>query len=201
MTCAICWEDMDMTEFNDERESTETCFKLECRHSFHTKCIVQFLSRTRHACPSCNKIRSPENELATLGLAKNLLSDIRKDPEISHSIRECSNAFSCYNESLKILKKETINFIAEKKEELKIIENKNYVLECISHSKKIIKQKAVELGNKYIGALNYKAKSYDRPLLDSLIYPRDLQGPYWKLWRLKHPRISVSILTSKHNKE
>jgi len=38
MTCNICYENMDMLEYNDPNESTLTCFKLECGHSYHTKC-------------------------------------------------------------------------------------------------------------------------------------------------------------------
>ena len=44
-----------MEEYQDEKESTETCFKLECHHAFHTKCIMECLLKSKSACPLCNK--------------------------------------------------------------------------------------------------------------------------------------------------
>ena len=66
--CPICLEDMDMTSFNDSRLSTSTCYKLECGHSFHTKCIIGCLSIDRKKCPSCNDRKNPSTELTLQGL-------------------------------------------------------------------------------------------------------------------------------------
>ena len=60
MSCVICFGDMDMQEYGDERSHTETCRKLRCGHAYHTDCIIEFLSHSNHRCPACNEYKTPE---------------------------------------------------------------------------------------------------------------------------------------------
>jgi len=80
MTCSICWEDMDMQDYNDSRESTLTCFKLECGHSYHTKCIIMALSKTKHQCPLCNKEKSIQDKVEEQAYIKKILRKVSRLP-------------------------------------------------------------------------------------------------------------------------
>ena len=42
--CAICYETLD----------NESCYKLECGHSYHNKCIINWFRTGKNNCPLCN---------------------------------------------------------------------------------------------------------------------------------------------------
>ena len=79
--CSVCQSDMDMEEFNDERESTETCLKLECGHAFHSRCIIAYMRRTDFDCIQCNRHRTPEARLEEAGLSAQAIEAFKNDPE------------------------------------------------------------------------------------------------------------------------
>jgi hypothetical protein len=83
---------MDMEDYNDERPSTETCFKLDCGHAFHTRCIFQYLRETEYECIQCNVRRSPREEIELTGYIAQALEDLRADPEIRRLRREVDEA-------------------------------------------------------------------------------------------------------------
>jgi len=146
--CPICLEDMDMTSFNDSRLSTPTCYKLECGHSFHTKCIIGCLSIEGKKCPSCNDHKNPSTELTLQELKRKHLSEIKRDPDIKFLLNELKETEQEYTDSKRQLKKDIKEFIKTRKQELKMDEKRSYVLECIrkiqTNSKIIAKQKGPE---------------------------------------------------------
>lgn len=199
MNCAICWDTMDMEEFNDENESTETCFKLECGHAFHTKCIVLALQKTKHSCPSCNKEKTPIEQLEIVGLARKLFMQAIRDPEISELRKEFLIATSEYQAKLREHRKACTEAVHNLSKEMKIEEHRSYYLKTFKIIKNSMKQKVEEMGPKYVGAALFKDNRWDPPMINSLLIPvyRECR---WKFYRLKHPRFSTSILPSTKSK-
>ena len=197
MTCVVCYDNMDMLEFNDPKQSTETCFKLGCGHSFHTQCIINFLSETNHECPSCNKYRSPEQKLEMEGVVYRLLKEIRQDPEVKDYIEEYKVAKSEYIEKITTLKKEIKEIIKTRTIELKIFEHKNYFFDCISKLKSVVKEKAIEKSNKHMAAYGFstenrycKITSFSRVFLG---YNSNNYWGGWSLYRLQNPRLNFKL--------
>lgn len=178
MTCPICCEDMDMEEYDDRRETTETCFKLECGHAFHTKCIINVLSRTNHKCPSCNKHKSSEQQ-------NPILLELKKDDRIKLSIAECSNAKKEYKAKLGQLKRETIEWARNRAQELLLTEHKSYYFRSKTAVMTISKQVAIEKGRKYIAAFRGELENYKK-----IVYGHTRT---WGEWRLRHPRIWFAL--------
>lgn len=69
--CSICLEKFDNTNV----------FTLDCNHTFHTKCIINWFRNKKNSCPVCRK--RPENE----------------DFFIQHSIDRFYNNFVIFNEN------------------------------------------------------------------------------------------------------
>lgn len=56
MECAICKCDMNVNVFEDaaeEGDCGEHCFRLPCKHAFHTACLVKSLRSVGKSCPVC----------------------------------------------------------------------------------------------------------------------------------------------------
>ena len=196
MTCPICFDDMDMIDYNDERESTDTCFKLECGHAFHTRCIVQVLSRTDHKCPACNKHKEPGERLEFEGVLRNLLQEIKCDPRVREARNENREAKIEYLAALKQLNVETRKWIQIRAEELKIHEHKRYYMKTIATILSTAKEVAREKGKKYIGAIMSDERGRNRRYgYSNNITRTTLIGPghyrYW--WKLAHPRFWMRI--------
>lgn len=196
MTCPVCYDDMDMKEFGDDKESTETCFKLECGHAFHTKCIVMVLSKTEHQCPSCNKHKTPEEQMEHDGLVKKMIMELKKDDRVKISLNEYRESKAEYKALLKQINDEARVWIRNRAEELKINEHRSYYLRSISSVFKVAKEVAIERGNRFVGALVGFTRSRHG------VYGRDLSAyklmfgcdpPGWRDWRLRHPRVYVAL--------
>lgn len=71
-----------MDEFNDPRQSTTGCFKLECGHAYHTQCIFQYMRETEYQCLHCNVRRTPREEIELTGLIAQTIEELRSDPEL-----------------------------------------------------------------------------------------------------------------------
>ena len=115
--CAVCFEEMDMLTYDDPRESTSTCFKLECKHSYHTKCIIQTLQKTTHECPQCNKHKTPEEILCMEGLISQVFTSVKNDKEMKQLYKENKEAEKDLSAALKNITQEATEFIKQKKEE------------------------------------------------------------------------------------
>jgi hypothetical protein len=199
MNCAICWDAMDMKEFNDERDGTETSFKLDCGHAFHTKCIVLALQKTKHSCPSCNKEKEPRQELEITGLAKKLFTEALRDPEINELKKEMYASLTSYKELLNEHKKKCREEIYKLTEEMKIKENRDYFLKTLSVLKTRVKHKVSEMGPAYIGASLYKKEQWDLPLIERLMLPEHCRIRF-RMYRLKKPWVYSSIFNPKKDK-
>jgi len=190
MTCNICYEDMDMAEYNDPNESTLTCFKLECGHAYHTKCLVNFLNNTQHKCPVCNKYKTSDDKLDLDGKVRKLLLGLTKDPEVRSIKEEYNIAKNEYKASLFECKKAMMLLFKEQVAKLKIIEKKSYFIDCIRALKNKVKEKAIEKSNKHFGAIVFSQESYRRATRFESIF---LGCNYWIINRLKHPRLFLRL--------
>jgi hypothetical protein len=165
---------MDMEEYDDRRETTATSFKLECGHAFHTKCIIDVLSRTNHKCPSCNKHKSSQQ-------VNPRLLELKKDERIKLTIAEYCDAKKEYKAKLGQLKRETIEWAKNRAQELLLTEHKSYYLRSKTAVISVSKQVATEKGRKYIAAFRGELDSYKK-----IVYGNSRT---WGEWRLSHPRI------------
>jgi hypothetical protein len=165
---------MDMEEYDDRRETTATSFKLECGHAFHTKCIIDVLSRTNHKCPSCNKHKSSQQ-------VNPRLLELKKDERIKLTIAEYYDAKKEYKAKLGQLKRETIEWAKNRAQELLLTEHKSYYLRSKTAVISVSKQVATEKGRKYIAAFRGELDSYKK-----IVYGNSRT---WGEWRLSHPRI------------
>ena len=93
-TCCVCQDEMDMEDFNDERQSTQTCYKLECGHAYHTRCAFQYLRETDFQCLQCNVHRTPRSEMEMTGLIAQTIEEIRSDPEMRRLRHEVEEAIA-----------------------------------------------------------------------------------------------------------
>jgi len=196
MTCAICYEDMDMLDYNDPNESTQTCFKLGCGHSYHTRCIVLFLTNTHYKCPTCNRVKSVDNQLEMKGRCIRLIKDSMKDPQVKEFISEYKEAKNEYSTSLATVKAEVKVVLLEKSKEHKLTEKRTYFLDCKKTLANVMKKYILENSNKHIAAY-FSKRTESRgsiSLGDSMVFHGGGHGYQgWKMWRLLHPRIYTSI--------
>jgi hypothetical protein len=88
---------MDMENFNDERQSTETSYKLDCGHAYHTQCVFRYLRETTYECLQCNVHRTPREEIELTGYIAQTLEELRADPELRRLRREVDEAIAEYN--------------------------------------------------------------------------------------------------------
>lgn len=93
-TCCVCQDAMDMEDFNDERQSTETCYRLDCGHAYHTRCIFQYLQETEYQCLQCNVHRTPRDEIEMTGLIAQTIEDLRSDPELRRLRQDVEEAIA-----------------------------------------------------------------------------------------------------------
>lgn len=191
-TCVICFEDMDMISFQDERNQTSTCIKLECQHAYHTTCIIRCLSNMHQKCPSCNKDKSPAEQLTIEGLARKLIGEIKKDDDIKFLRYEFKESASEYSDSVSILKKEIREFASKRKKELLLDEKRKYMLTCLSKIQLTAKSISQAKGEQYIAALHtcttrrpWRGTAFDRLFFGG-------QEAY-RICRLKTPRLYMSL--------
>lgn len=188
MTCPICFDDMDMEHYQDERDGTGTCHKLECGHAFHTKCVVNFLTRTNHKCPSCNEYKPPESELEMEGVIVKLLHEVRKDDTVKNTINEYTIIKKEYSDVLKQLKSEVKKFAIQRAIELKVQEHKSYYQKCRSQLRRAAMDAAKQLGNKYVAAA--KTIKYGVTYMEYLLFGR---RRWSRDYRFNHPGIYITI--------
>jgi len=194
MTCPICYENMDMKEYDDAAEGTDTCHKLECGHAFHTKCIILVLTKTRHACPSCNKNKPPEKQLEIEGLIRTTLLAVKRDPRVKAVREEFETGKEEYKQVLRQLQEESREWITKRAEELNIKEYRSYYYSSASAVMVTARKVAREMGPKFIAAINSDRRPNNR--WGASISKRTIFGvnpPGYRDWKLTHPRVWVRI--------
>jgi hypothetical protein len=183
---------MDMIEYKDPNECTLTCFKLECGHAFHTKCIINVLNHTSHKCPVCNKYKTNDDKIELEGKIRKLLLEISKEPEIRSIKEEYNIAKQEYKDSLFECKKAMLLLFKEQVSKLKILEKRSYFLSCIRTLKNKVKEKAIEKTNKHFGAMVFSQEFFRRSARFESIF-LGLGRNYWIINRMKHPRLFLRL--------
>jgi hypothetical protein len=151
--CIICFGDMDMISYQDQREQTETCIRLDCGHAYHTRCILRCLSQMNQKCPNCNTPKTASQEITREGIVKNLISEIKKDTDMKFLLNEYKEAREELHESESQLRKDVKEFIEKRKEELCIDDKRKYFISCIARITSNTKAIARTKGPQYVGAL------------------------------------------------
>ena len=144
-----------MKSYEDSKQMTSTCFKLECNHAYHTKCIIECLSKTAHKCPQCNKYKTPEQKLSEKGLAEKLLKELRRGEDVEYSIKEYKEASKEFKSTYTQLKKDIVEYAKARGDELQYSQKHKYMKECIASIKAEIRITARLAGPMYIGATRY----------------------------------------------
>lgn len=191
--CVICFEAMDMRSYNAEGEHTETCYKLECGHAYHTACIIRCLSLSNQKCPNCNQNKSPAEQLTREGVAKRCIAEIKKEPEVRLLITELRQIVSEYRDSMDTLKEEVKAFSKKRKEELLIDEKRKYMMNCITRIITAAKAVSKTKGPQYLASLNTTATGgrYWRGTTFERIFFGINEA--YKIHRLKSPSLYVRI--------
>jgi len=189
-TCAICFEEMDMNAFRDDEESTSTCFKLECNHAFHTKCIVECLQKTRHKCPSCNEDKNLEETLTREGIILDLVDEVKKAEPVKMALEEYRKAKTEMADSLKIFKEDVKNYATQKKIEMKLAEKYKYYMKCQTNVSQEANRVAKTKGGKYRAVFAMRFKH-----LRAQAFEKGLFGVYTRYYnyQYKHPVIRTTI--------
>ena len=112
--CSVCQQEMDLEEFQDARESTATCVKLECGHAYHTRCAISYLKRTNFDCILCNRHKEPRERLEEEELALNTFDVVKREPAFRQLKREALLKFKAYKEAKKVFQKEVDEFLASR---------------------------------------------------------------------------------------
>ena len=179
MTCPLCFEDMDMAEFRDARASTETCYKLECGHAFHTKCVVGVLQHTQIKCPTCNHHKTPEQKAKMERFALQAKADIGKSPEVRALKQEQNHAREELTEAKKRWKRDVREYAKMHANELLIPEKRDYY----NKARGLVEKKRCEIarakGPIYLEALRHVERRRHR---------RD-----WKHEMLIHPHVFIRV--------
>ena len=123
--CSVCYTDMDMQEYDDPNESTHTCIRLDCKHSYHTKCVLKYMKETDYECILCNKHRNP---IEVSGLIEQALDEVRKDKGYRELKKEFKTAASEFTQSKKVMQKAIQDFINLHKDEWRAGEKRKKVL-------------------------------------------------------------------------
>ena len=170
MTCSVCLDAMDMLEFQDPSAKTESCFKLECGHAYHTACIIRYLSHSNRSCLRCNAIQLPGVELTYRGLRTKLRIELARRPELKPIRDETKAALKEYKETVTALKSEVREFIDRRISETKLLEKRSYWKKSEATMKVASREAAKGMGPQYLGAI------------------ADVKRNDWGYYRELHPR-------------
>ena len=189
-TCTICFEEMDMNAYQDDHDSTPTCFKLECNHAFHTKCIVECLQKARYKCPSCNEDKNIVETLSKEGIILEIVDEVKKTEPVKLALDEYRNAKAELIESLKAFKEDMKTYAIQKKTEMKLAEKYKYYTQCQSNVSQEAIRVAKTKGGKYRAVFAMKLRH-----LRSQAFEKALFGSYNRYYNYqhRHPCIRLTI--------
>jgi hypothetical protein len=183
-----------MKEYKDENEGTVTCHRLECGHAYHTKCIINFLTKTEQECPSCNKHKTPEQKLELQGLLVQTMKEVVKDSRIKFLKKDFKETKEEYKKLLSQLKKEAKEWASNRAKELSIDKYRDHLKQARVTLLNTAREVALEMGKKHTGAL-YTTAFKDRGnrrnfqgflIVESALYGKETWG---STWGLKNPSV------------
>lgn len=183
-TCILCFEDMDMIVFNDSQSQTNTCFKLDCGHAFHTHCIIRCLQSMNHKCPHCNSRKPPEVLLTMEGTISGLLNEAKRSRLLREELNEFKASKAELTSSVSQLKKETAEFVKKRKEELMITSKRKKLTSSMRKVSLKLSKICIEKGPMYYGAYKNIPEWRRNRLIFSKAY---------SLYRLKNSYIYCKI--------
>lgn len=192
--CVLCFDEMDMMSYQDERQSTETCVKLDCGHAFHTQCIVRCLSQAERKCPQCNSNKDPLQTMSEEGVAVEMINEIKKDDRMRILFKELKETREEYGITVAQLKKEAREYAEKRAKELQIPEKRKYLIDCLTELRRTSKEVAQEKGVRYVGALKYIYDSRVRYYAGTTFERYFLgKSSAYGLYRLKYPALYVRL--------
>jgi hypothetical protein len=180
-----------MLSYQDERDSTPTCFKLRCGHAFHTKCIIECLQKTNHDCPNCNGSKDFEQQLTREGVLINIIKDLKKDPRVKDAFSEYNEIKRELQDTIRTLKNDVIEYSKKRKEELEFDSKHKYFLDSISNIKSVMREVATEKGPKYQAI--FSPKMATNHLRTSQFERLVLNAYGYNYYRLKYKRIHLHL--------
>jgi len=177
--CSVCFNDMDMEEYDDPNESTRTCVRLDCKHAYHTKCVIKYMKQTNYECILCNKHRNPIEEA---GLIEQAHDEVKKDKEFRSIKKELRDAASEFNKTKKIMRQEIQEFIRSHAHEWRMNEKRRKVLSLESKLVRYVK-KFVLAKPMLAGAILPKLNVWSRNFISGL-----------KMWQYRRRYIYFDLL-------
>lgn len=192
--CVICFDEMDMKTYQDERDSTQSCVKLECGHAFHTRCIISCLSQADRKCPQCNSNKDPEQMLTEEGMAVRLINEIKKDDRMKLIMGEIGEAKEECSAAIVQLKKDIRAYAEVRAKELHVPEKRKYLIDCLGELRRTAREVANEKGTRYVGALKFiydqRVRYYGGNTFERYMFGRQA---HHTLYRLKRPGIYMQL--------
>lgn len=192
--CVICFDEMDMASYEDERERTETCIKLDCGHAYHTQCILRCLSQLNQKCPNCNSSKTPSEELTRHGLAKKMVSELKRDDDIKFLLNEVDESRNELAIAQKQLRNDIKEYIKQRKIELNIDEKRSYFISCGNHLYASMKKLAKLKNPQYMAALEPEVRRRTHywygSYIDEMLFGRSRARA---TYRLKFPYLRMRL--------
>lgn len=156
--CVVCMHEMDMEEFDDPNESSHTCVRLDCKHAYHTKCVLKYMKETNFECILCNTKRNP---IEVDGLVHQALAEVRKDKGYREIKRDLKAAAVSFKESKKVMTEAVTEFINSHKDEWQTNEKRKTVLSLDAKLERYVR-KFVLAKPMLAGAIIPKLNGYSR---------------------------------------
>ena len=192
--CALCFDNMDMLAYQDDRQNTPTCYKLDCGHAYHTPCIIGCLTQMNRKCPQCNNQKDPSKELSKEALAAKLIRELKRDDRIKPIIDEFKEIRQEYSEAVTQLKKDIKEYSEKRAAELCVPEKRKYLMTCLTQLQGTTRSVAKAKGPAYSGAVKEVAgrgvRWWEGSAFDRAFFGREAAQA---IRRLKFPRLYLDL--------